>query len=205
MAILRNVPQDDMVRVADAVVRKGGIHLLEITFNQNREDAIDETTACIRKVKEYVMGDCLVGAGTVLTLEQLEAAYEAGAEFILSPNTNTAIIRRTRELGLGSVPGAMTPSEIVEAYQAGADIVKLFPAGDLPESYIKSVLAPINHVPLMGVGGVNENNIRRLEALGMMSFGLGSNIVDKTCVREKNWEEIGRRAGSFVKLLEQKG
>lgn len=205
VAILRNVPQDDMVRVADAVVRKGGIHLLEITFNQNREDAIDETTACIRKVKEYVMGDCLVGAGTVLTLEQLEAAYEAGAEFILSPNTNTAIIRRTRELGLGSVPGAMTPSEIVEAYQAGADIVKLFPAGDLPESYIKSVLAPINHVPLMGVGGVNENNIRRLEALGMMSFGLGSNIVDKTCVREKNWEEIGRRAGSFVKLLEQKG
>ena len=194
-----------MVRVADAVVRKGCIHLLEITFNQNREDAIDETTACIRKVKEYVMGDCLVGAGTVLTLEQLEAAYEAGAEFILSPNTNTAIIRRTRELGLGSVPGAMTPSEIVEAYQAGADIVKLFPAGDLPESYIKSVLAPINHVPLMGVGGVNENNIRRLEALGMMSFGLGSNIVDKTCVREKNWEEIGRRAGSFVKLLEQKG
>ena len=188
VAILRNVPQEDIVQVADAVVRKGGIHLLEITFNQNREDAIEETTACIQKVKEYVMSDCLVGAGTVLTMEQLEAAYKAGAEFILSPNTDPAIIRRTRELGLGSVPGAMTPSEIVEAYQAGADIVKLFPAGDFSESYIKSVLAPINHVPLMGVGSVNENNIRRLEALGMMSFGLGSNIVDKTCVREKNWD-----------------
>lgn len=205
VAILRNVPQEDIVQVADAVVRKGGIRLLEITFNQNREDAVEETTACIRKVKEYVMGDAMVGAGTVLTLEQLEAAYGAGAEFILSPNTDTAIIRRTKELGLGSVPGAMTPSEIVEAYQAGADIVKLFPAGDLSESYIRSVLAPVNHVPLMGVGGVNEDNIRRLEALGMMSFGLGSNIVDKTCVREKNWEEIGRRARNFRKLLGQEG
>ena len=205
VAILRNVPREDIVQVADAVVRKGGIRLLEITFNQNREDAVEETTACIRKVKEYVMGDAMVGAGTVLTLEQLEAAYEAGAEFILSPNTDVAIIRRTKELGLGSVPGAMTPSEIVEAYQAGADIVKLFPAGDLSESYIRSVLAPVNHVPLMGVGDVNENNIRRLEDVGMMSFGLGSNIVDKTCVREKNWEEIGRRARNFRKLLGQEG
>lgn len=203
VAILRGVSQEDVVAVADALVLKGGIRLLEITFDQSRSDCLEETAVCIRKVKAYVKDEALVGAGTVLTMEQLHAAYQAGAEFILSPHTDVNIIRRTKELGLGSVPGALTPTEIVTAYQAGADIVKLFPAGDLPLSYIKSLRAPISHVPLMGVGGVNEGNMEQLMALGIRSFGLGSNIVDKACVRDKNWAEIERRAKSYRKLVDK--
>ena len=127
-----------------------------------------------------------------MTEAQLKLAAEAGAEYIISPNVDTAIIRATKAVGLISIPGAFTPSEIAGAYQAGADFVKLFPAGDLGVSYLKAIRAPISHVKLMAVGGINEGNAAAFLKAGAVGLGVGGNLAKRA------WIE----AGEFDKLTE---
>ena len=130
IAIVRGLQGEYMLKLADALYA-GGIDLMEVTFNQAQPDTWMDTAAAIKSVSQHMAGKMLAGAGTVLTRKQLALARDAGAQYIITPNTNLGLIGKVKEYGLCSLPGALTPSEIEAAYEAGADAVKVFPAGSL--------------------------------------------------------------------------
>ena len=134
------------------------------------------------------------------SVELVELAASAGAKYIISPDTNIDVIKRTRELGLVSMPGALTPTEILTAYNNGADFVKLFPIANLGPAYVKAVRAPISHVPMMAVGGVNETNLREYLDLGMCGAGIGGNLVNKKWVENGEFEKITEVARTMVSI-----
>ena len=187
--IARGIDRTRICDVARAVYQGGG-RFLEITFNQDSSSSAEDTGALIRMVRNLGLPGFHVGAGTVITESQLESAYDSGAEFILSPNTDPYIIKRTKELGLTSVPGAYTPSEIQCAWASGADIVKVFPAsiGGIP--YVHAIRGPLNNIPLMAVGGINENNAKEYLANGYCSCGLGSNILRKDLIENGDYDSL---------------
>lgn len=202
VAIARGVSAKDIVKTAQALYA-GGIKLIEITFDQASEDGVWNTENSIRLVKEAMKDKMCIGAGTVMTEEQAEAAARAGADFVLAPNVNTRVIKRIKELKMTAVPGALTPSEIAEAYQAGADIVKLFPAGNFGLDYLKAIQGPMNHIPLMAVGGVDLTNAKAFLEGGFTSVGIGSNIVKNSLIEDGKFEEIRKLAEKFIEMLRQ--
>ncbi len=201
IAIVRGLKTEYMLGLAEALY-EGGIDLMEVTFNQAKPESWKDTAAAIKAVGEHMQGKMLVGAGTVITEEQLDMARDAGARYIITPNTNTALIRKVKEYGLASFPGAFTPTEIEAAYEAGADAVKLFPAGNLGASYIKAVKAPLSHIPLMAVGGVNEKNAADFIAAGCCGIGVGGNLVNKDWIEAGEWNKITALAAEFRKAVD---
>ncbi len=144
-----------------------------------------------------------IGAGTVLTAEQTELACDAGAEFIISPDVFGDVIKRTRELGMISIPGALTPSEVREAVRFGADFVKLFPITSLGSEYVKAIKAPLSNVKFLAVGGINEKNMGEYIMAGVSGFGIGSNIVSKELIKNKKWDEITSLSEKYISALEE--
>jgi 2-dehydro-3-deoxyphosphogluconate aldolase / (4S)-4-hydroxy-2-oxoglutarate aldolase len=170
IAILRGCTPDRISDIAVALA-EGGVRLMEITLN---------SPGALESIRQLsgVMGDrMLVGAGTVLTAAEAEAAVDAGARFIISPTLDVGTIQRTRQLGAISIPGAFTPTEILTAYRNGADIIKVFPAGSSGASYFKELRGPLPYIPLMPTGGVNLDNIRDFKAAGAVAFGISSALV----------------------------
>ncbi|MBR3203478.1 MAG: bifunctional 4-hydroxy-2-oxoglutarate aldolase/2-dehydro-3-deoxy-phosphogluconate aldolase [Solobacterium sp.] len=197
---MRGIPSDEVVDLADALV-KGGISCIEVTFDQSSEEKARDTLKAISNISKALGDQICVGAGTVMTAEQVEAAAAAGAEYIISPNTNASVIKRTKKLGKVSIPGAMTPSEVAEAYELGADIVKLFPAGILGCDYIKAVKAPLKHIPITAVGGVNPGNCADFIRAGAVGVGVGGNLVSPQLVKESRFDEITAIAKSYTDSL----
>lgn len=199
ITICRKVYGEDLYRLT-AALNAGGVKLMEVTFDQADPDCVEKTAGCIRELNQRFGSEMKFGAGTVLTVEQVRAAAEAGAQFIISPNTDPEVIRETKRLGLVSIPGAMTPTEIMAAHNLGADIVKLFPAGSLGFAYIKDILAPISHVKLCATGGVTEENWEQYLKLGFAGAGISSRLCDKKCIAAGDFGEITRRARAFTEL-----
>ncbi|WRS27954.1 bifunctional 4-hydroxy-2-oxoglutarate aldolase/2-dehydro-3-deoxy-phosphogluconate aldolase [Oscillospiraceae bacterium MB08-C2-2] len=197
IAILRGVDKDRVVETAQALY-DGGIRLLEITFAQHSPTCIEDTRFAIGAVREQFGDKMAVGAGTVLTKEQAAAAHEGGAQFILSAVTDPSVIACANELGMATVPGAMTPSEIQLGYSSGGDLIKVFPAGDMGLSYIKSVRAPLSHIPMLAVGGVDHNNLSDFLAVGVVGVGIGSNLADPRLIVQGDFAEITRRARLYT-------
>lgn len=168
----------------------GGIRAIEVTFSQKDPESWKQTAEAIRSIKTKMGDKMAVGAGTVTTVELVQLAYDAGAQFIVSPDTNVAVIHKTKELGMTSMPGAMTPTEIREAYAAGADFVKVFPAGTLGSSYIKAIRGPLNNIPLLAVGGVSEKNAAQYMAAGCVGVGVGGNLVNKDWIAAGQYDKI---------------
>lgn len=200
VAILRGVPQDRLDGVVGALVR-GGVRVLEFTFDHGSSDCIEDNARKIRRTVERYGGDVLVGCGTALTVQEVEAACEAGACLVISPNVDLAVIRRTRQLGMVSMPGALTPTEIVAAYDAGADIVKLFPAGELGLGYIKAVRGPLAHIPMSAVGGVKPENVKDFLNAGVCGFGVGGQLVLSKAVKSGDDAAIEARAREFTQAI----
>lgn len=198
VAICRNVPLDRIADMADALYA-GGIRFLEITFNQKEDGRT--TGNAIRAVKKRMDNKMHIGAGTVFSCDQVDIAMEAGAEFMLSPHVSEQVIAYTKRRGCISIPGAFTPTEIVAAWNAGADIVKLFPAGNLGEAYVKAVRAPVNHIPLMGVGGIRKRDLKTFLAAGIQCFGIGANIVDLSLIESGRYQELKELAESYVAVM----
>ena len=193
VAILRGVAPEKLSPLAEALY-EGGIRCIEVTFDQKKEHGLEETANAIRLLSTAYAGRMHIGAGTVLTLKQAEAAAAAGGMFIISPNCDEDVIRRTRQLGMVSIPGAMTPTEIVQAHQWGASVVKVFPAGDLGPGYIKSIRGPLNHIPLCAVGGVDDKNLDSFYRAGVSCFGVGSNIARKELLASGDYDAIKTNA-----------
>lgn len=201
IAIVRGMPPGRMKGLAGALA-DGGIRLMEVTFDQKEPDAWKDTQAAIRMIADEFAGRILPGAGTVMTVEQLYLAGDAGAQYIISPNADEEVIRETKRLGLLSFPGALTPTEIANAHRWGADIVKVFPAGTLGGGYVKAVRAPISHIPLMAVGGINEKNLAEFLRAGCVGAGIGGSLVDRELVEGEKWDEIAALAREYVKIAE---
>lgn len=200
VAIARDIDPKDIVDAAQGLY-DGNIRMMEITYNQKSERCIEDTTESIRLVREKFNCRMVIGVGTVLTPLQLMKAYEAGAAFILSPNVDETVIKLTKQLGLVSIPGALTPTEIITAYQYGADFVKVFPAGSLGVDYVKNVMGPINHIPLMLVGGIDEQNMKDYLKVGISLFGLGSNILKSDYIKNRNFSAITELAKKYVDMI----
>ena len=197
IAIVRGIESEKCLKVAQALY-EGGIRLMEVTYDQKAPDSWRSTAQAIGDIAKQFEGKLLVGAGTVTTPELVELTHSVGGRFIISPDTNVDVIRRTRELGLVSMPGALTPSEILTAHSAGADIVKLFPAADLGPGYLKAVRAPISHVKMMAVGGINEKNIGQFLAAGAVGAGIGGNLANRTWIEEGQFDKITQTAKALV-------
>lgn len=204
IAILRGVPQDRIVDVAQALY-DGGIRLLEITFNQKSETKLEDTRNAIMAVKARLGDRMTIGAGTVMSVEEVHAAKEAGASFALAPNTDEAVIREIVACGMEAIPGAMTPSEVADSWKWGASVVKLFPAGNLGLSFCKAVMAPINHIPMIAVGGVDIGNLGEFLNSGFVGAGIGSSLTDKRMIAEGRYDELKVLAESYVKAAETCG
>lgn len=196
-AILRGIPRQKLGSVVQALYG-GGIRLLEITFNQKSPSRLEDTAEAIRFVKETYGEALRVGAGTVMSREEVLAAKQAGAEFVLAPNVDRQVIRTAVEQGLCAIPGAMTPTEIADAYAMGASIVKLFPAGNLGLGYCKAVMAPLNHIPMIAVGGVDQHNLPAFLKAGFLGAGVGSCLTDRKLIENGDYAALKALAGEFM-------
>ena len=197
MAIVRGVYGQDALDLASALYA-GGIELLEVTFDQSKPESLNRTSDTVKLLCRELGDKMYFGAGTVTTIEMLNHAKEAGAGFIVSPDCNPEVIKATVEAGMVSMPGAMTPTEILTAYRAGADFVKVFPTAGLGSAYIKAVRGPLNHIRLLAVGGVNEKNIADFLAAGCVGAGVGGNLVNKNWIANGEWDKITALAREFV-------
>ena len=152
----------------------------------------------VQAVAEAFAGKMYIGAGTVTCPELVELTHQYGGQFIISPDVNEAVITRTCQLGMVSIPGALTPTEVTTAHRAGADFVKLFPAGVFGPDYVKAVRAPISNVDLLVVGGVNEKNVAAFLAAGAIGAGIGGNLVNTAWVKANAYEKITETARLLV-------
>ena len=174
VAIVRGLPPEYMVRLGHAL-EDGGIGMMEVTYNQSAPDTWKDTANAIEAVEKEFGDRLLVGAGTVIRPEQVAMTYQAGGHYLVTPTTQPEIIRMGKALGMGLFPGAFSPSEILAAWEAGADAVKVFPASSVGPGYIKAIRGPLSQIPLMAVGGVNEKNAADFMKAGCV--GLGDRIT----------------------------
>ena len=199
IAIVRGIETEKCLKVAEALYA-GGIRLMEVPFNA-KDPAGDQATAdCIAALAKKYEGKMLVGAGTVLNTRQVELTAQAGGSYIIAPNVDVNVIRRTVELGMVSMPGAMTPTEIVVAHDAGAEFVKLFPAANLGTDYVKAIRAPLSHIKLLAVGGVSEKNFADFLKVGMVGAGVGGNLANKTWIENGEYDKITEVARQLVEI-----
>lgn len=202
IAILRGIEHRDVLKTAEALY-EGGVRFAEVTFfSADRERDID-TLRSVEMLRMKMPEDFQVGVGTVLCERQVEEAKKAGAQYIISPNVSKHVINRTKEEGLVSMPGALSPSEMQTAVEYGADIVKLFPAGLLGPDYVKSVKSSMSHLKIFAVGGVNVENVQSFLSHGADGVGIGSEFVSSRLVKEGNYKEIRERAEHFVRLVRE--
>jgi 2-dehydro-3-deoxyphosphogluconate aldolase/(4S)-4-hydroxy-2-oxoglutarate aldolase len=200
IAIVRGVDAESIVPTAQALY-EGGIRLVEVTFNQKDPSSFHKTAEAVRAIREAMGDKMLVGTGTVTSPELVEMSAEAGALYIISPDTDVAVIRRTRELGLVSLPGAYTATEAKQAHNAGADFVKLFPCIEGAPAYVKALSAPFNHIKFLAVGGVNADNAATFLRSGAVGVGVGSCLVNKKWAAEGRYDLITAEAKKFVENI----
>lgn len=198
IAIVRNVETDDIIPLAHAMY-KGGIRLIEVTFSADKQND-NETAHKIKLLSEEFNGKMYVGAGTVLTEKQVQLSKDAGAMFIISPDTCTDVIKKTRELNMVSIPGALTPSEIRAAHDSGADFIKIYPIISMGPQYIKALNGPFGNIDFLAVGGIDENNISEYIDAGVSGFGIGANIINKKMIKEKDWDALEALANKYCTL-----
>ena len=191
VAIIRLSGEASLVDVAEALV-EGGLRALE--FTMTTPGALDAIAACRDRFGE----DVLVGAGTVVDVDDTHRALDAGAQFIVAPDFNADVVAGTRRAGALAMPGAFTPTEIVTASHAGASIVKVFPVRSLGPQYIKDILAPLPSLLLMPTGGVSEENAATYLRAGAVAVGVGGNLVARDAVERRDWRVLTERARSLV-------
>lgn len=200
IVIIRGVKEEQMLPLLHAMY-DGGIRLAELTFDPLNETPNTLTADLVRAAKAEFGDRMHIGVGTVLTTRQVELAAAAGAEFAISPNTDPEIINLCRMNDMLSIPGALTPSEIVNAYNAGADVIKLFPSDTMGIPYIKAVRAPLRHIPMLAVGGVNTKNLAEVLATGVWGVGIGSGVVRHDLLAKNDYAGITALAREYTDII----
>jgi 2-dehydro-3-deoxyphosphogluconate aldolase/(4S)-4-hydroxy-2-oxoglutarate aldolase len=196
IAILRQVPEEQAERLADSLV-EGGVTALEVTVQT------PEAFSMIQRLAKRLQGRAIVGAGTVIDGETARLAINSGADFLFSPSLHQDVIRTALRYGKIAMPGVMTPTEMINAMEWGADLVKVFPATALGVSYIKDVKGPFPHIPLVPVGGISLDNVASFIQAGAVAVGIGGNLVNRKLMDEGKYEEIRRVAEQYVEIVKQ--
>uniref|UniRef100_A0A7V3KPP3 Bifunctional 4-hydroxy-2-oxoglutarate aldolase/2-dehydro-3-deoxy-phosphogluconate aldolase n=1 Tax=candidate division WOR-3 bacterium TaxID=2052148 RepID=A0A7V3KPP3_UNCW3 len=177
------------------VLLKAGVKFIEVTINTPNGFFVLESL-----IKKFG-GQGHFGAGTVLDSESAIQSFRHGAEFLVTPTMNPDVIRAANRYGKPCIIGALTPTEILNAYLLGADLVKVFPASVVGPKYIKAVLGPLNHIPLVPTGGVSLTNVREFIDAGAYAVGVGGELIDKKAIKEGNFQKIETDAKKFLDLL----
>lgn len=195
--VVRATSADEAMRAIDAI-REGGIPVLEITMT------VPGAVKVIEEVAKRYGKDALVGAGTVLDPETATACVSSGAQFIVSPALNLETIACCRRLDVAVMPGALTPTEVVHAWTAGADFVKVFPAGAVGgPSYLKALKAPLPQIELVPTGGVSLRTAADFIRAGAAALGVGADLVDVSAIREGQSALITERAKQFIEIVRE--
>lgn len=194
LVICRGIEQHRLDPLTAALVG-GGVKVLEITLN---------TTAALEMIEHLrtrYADQLAVGAGTVLTIGEAESAIEHGAQFLVTPHTDRTLIDYAVVRGVPIYPGAFTPSEIVQAYQAGATAIKCFPGSAFGLSYFKELQGPLGHIPMMMMGGIQADNIRDYLRAGCYAVGIGSWLIDHEAMLREDYALIQSRATTLTDLV----
>lgn len=189
--ILRKMPEHQLIELADAVIA-GGAGAIEITLDS------PGALHAIARLRERFDDRVLVGAGTLMHAAQLPDAVRAGAQFFLSPHLDPSLVRATREAGQTYLPGVLTPSEIVQAEQAGAELMKLFPIGPLGAAYLKDLLGPFHGRSFFPTGGVTPENAADFLRAGAAGIGMGSALLPRDAVERHEWDRITERVRTVL-------
>jgi Entner-Doudoroff aldolase len=193
LAILRGDFKDRVSQIAGALL-DGGIQILEVS-------AISPDYAgVIRNIVTEFGSRIMVGAGTILTLDQIKVVADAGASFVVSPNTDRKIIETTKKLCMASFPGAYTPTEILFARECGADAVKLFPAVSLGPQFVKALRGPLPGIRLISTGGIHAGNLSEYLEAGSWAVAIGSELVRSNEAELGDWESLQARAAELAIL-----
>jgi 2-dehydro-3-deoxyphosphogluconate aldolase / (4S)-4-hydroxy-2-oxoglutarate aldolase len=197
LPVVRATSADEAMSAIDAI-REGGVSVLEITMT------VPGAVGVIEQLTKKYGSDVLVGAGTVLDAETARACMLSGAQFIVSPALNMETIECCRRYGVAVMPGALTPTEVVQAWTAGADLVKVFPAGALGgASYLKALKAPLPHIELVPTGGVSLKTAADFIKAGASALGVGADLVDLKAIRDGQASVITERAKQFVQIVRE--
>ena len=194
VAVIRAENGDLLVDVAESLLA-GGVEVMEVTFT------VPRATRVLEKVADRIGSRILLGAGTVLDTETCRAAILAGAEFIVSPAVNVEVIELCKRYSKVVMPGALTPTEVITAWQAGADIVKIFPSEITGPKYLKALHGPLQHIRLMPTGGVNLDTAAEFLRCGACALGIGSSLVDPKVVASGDLKKIESLARHFVQIV----
>jgi len=196
ISIVRGIRKEHIIQTVAALL-EGGIGCIEITFDHSSHNGIKNTLDCLDAVSNHFGNQVLLGAGTVLTAEEVDLARKCNARYIISPNTDKAVITATKEAGMLSMPGALTPSEVVLAYNYGADIVKIFPIDSLGVQYLRAIKSPLKHIPVSAVGGVTIDNINTFLENGATCVGIGGNLVNTKLIELGQFEKLFLQTQAF--------
>jgi 2-dehydro-3-deoxyphosphogluconate aldolase/(4S)-4-hydroxy-2-oxoglutarate aldolase len=195
--VVRAQSADEAMRAVDAI-REGGVPILEITMT------VPGAIGVIESVAKRFGADVVLGAGTVLDAETARACILAGAQFVVSPSLDLETIALCRRYGIAITPGALTPTEVVTAWSAGADAVKVFPCGALGgASYIKALKAPLPQIDLIPTGGVSLKTAADFIKAGSFALGVGADLVDLAALREGNAKLVTEKAREFVRIVKE--
>ncbi|WP_114749134.1 bifunctional 4-hydroxy-2-oxoglutarate aldolase/2-dehydro-3-deoxy-phosphogluconate aldolase [Pleomorphovibrio marinus] len=194
VAILRHLPSAQLHPLIHCM-QQAGVGTVEVTMNSN--DAVSS----IRGLSQEFGKTMNVGAGTVCNLEDMHAALEAGAQFIVMPIIQPDVINYCVIHDIPVFPGAFTPSEIHTAWQLGAHMIKVFPASTLGPSYIKDLLAPLNHLKLVPTGGVTKENVKEYMNAGARGVGVGSSLVPTDLLKKEDWKGLENHMKEFVAAI----
>jgi 2-dehydro-3-deoxyphosphogluconate aldolase/(4S)-4-hydroxy-2-oxoglutarate aldolase len=177
----------------------GGIGLIEITWNSDRPEEL------ISQLR-IQLPDCIIGTGTLFNVSQLKEAIAAGAQFLFTPHTDGEMIKVAISKDIPIIPGALTPTEIVTAWNQGASCVKVFPVQAVGGvNYIQSLQAPLGHIPLIPTGGVTVENAAEFLQVGAVGLGLSGELFPQQWVISENWQAIAQKAKSLMQQLEVMG
>lgn len=194
VGIIRNVSPEDVKRILP-IYREAGLTTVEITMNT------PGATDMIRYALENEHYGLNIGAGTVCTNEDLDAALEAGAQFVVTPVLSKKVVKACVKKGIPVFPGAYTPTEIFNAWQLGASMVKIYPATALGPGYIKDLKAPMNQLKLLPTGGVSIENMEAFLKAGANGLGIGGQLFDKKLIQDKNWDGLKAHFLQFAQKL----
>ncbi|SEN50860.1 bifunctional 4-hydroxy-2-oxoglutarate aldolase/2-dehydro-3-deoxy-phosphogluconate aldolase [Lihuaxuella thermophila] len=197
VAVIRGATTENIVEIARAL-KNGGVKALEITVETPK------VLSMIERVSDAFGEEVIVGAGTVLDPETARAAIMAGAKFIFSPTVHPETIKMAKRYGVISIPGALTPTEILTAYENGADLIKVFPAHVFGPRYIKDIHGPLPHIPLMPTGGLDVDNVGDYIKAGAVAAGIGSSLVNtKKQMDSDFFIELENKAAQFVQAVKE--
>ncbi len=198
LAIMRNVPVEKTVPYAEAIVN-GGVKFFEVAMNS--PDACTQISMLTERFGDDK--DVFIGAGTAITLDRVKAAIAAGAQFLLTPSTDRDVILYCEQNGIALMPGVLTPTDASFCIQHGFTTLKLFPAGDMPKGYVKSLKGPLDGTEYVAIGGVNPDNIGEFFKNGYIGVGLASAIMPKDVVANGRWDEGSEYVAGLLQKIEE--